>query len=118
MGVYRRRGHGDAEKEVERRIEAKPRSYQLSVNRARSWEQGERSKEPDVRDQKSGDPRLLPAGCRWNDAVHTQILDHLPLVIAIFSIASRVKESFHIFARAKLVGRSPTRSAFRLEYYV
>jgi hypothetical protein len=33
----------------------------------------------------------------------------------IFSSAWRVKESFQIFARAKLVGRSPTRSAFRLE---
>src|SRR5438105_15409518 len=52
--------------------------------------------------------------CRATHAlhsVHTQILHHLPVVIAIFSSASRVKESFHIFARAKLVGRSPTRSS-------
>jgi hypothetical protein len=24
---------------------------------------------------------LLPTACRWNDAVHAQILDHLPGVI-------------------------------------
>src|SRR5438552_524814 len=29
--------------------------------------------------------RLLPAACRWNDTVHSQILDHLPVVIETMS---------------------------------
>ena len=59
--------------------------------------------------------RVLCRATHALHSVHTQILHHLPVVIAIFSSASRVKESFHIFARAKLVGRSPTRSPFLLE---
>src|SRR6185295_979719 len=53
------------------------------------------------------DPRSRRVLCRATHAlhsVHAQILDHLPVVIAIFFSATRVKESFHIFARVKLVG--------------
>jgi hypothetical protein len=35
---------------------------------------------------------LLPAPCRWNDTVHTQILDHLPVVIEAMSRGKRCQE--------------------------
>jgi len=34
----------------------------------------------------------LPAACRWNDTVHTQILDHLPVVIEAMSWGKRCQE--------------------------
>jgi hypothetical protein len=36
--------------------------------------------------------RLLPAACRWNDTVHTQILDHLSVVIEAMSWGKRCQE--------------------------
>ena len=51
--------------------------------------------------------QLSPAACRWNDTVHTQIFDHLPVVIERVSSGECCQE--------QASGRSATARANRLD---